>query len=72
MNFFVVYIESGRYLPIKKEWIENPSCGQRSKIFSSPHADAEPDFDCGNILHYFNPKTDACYSAFVVKGFGNY
>lgn len=67
-DFFVVCLKQKRFIIIKKEWIQNPSIGQMSKIFYSKNEDAIPNFD-GSLKYYLNRGIEACYEGYVQKSF---
>lgn len=70
MNFFAVYLESQRYIVVKKEWVQNAVVGKPSKIFFSSKPHVTPAFNL-KTRYYLNRKVDACYKAFILKAFGN-
>lgn len=71
MDFFAVYLESKRFVVIKRQWIENAVVGKLSKVFFSPNCNSVPVFNC-RTRYYLNTNVDACYKAFIYKAFGKH
>lgn len=69
MNFFAVYLESKRFIVIKKTWIKQAIVGKPSAVFFSPNPHAIPVFN-RKLRFYLNSKVGACYEAFIFKAFG--
>lgn len=69
MDFFVVFLESRRYMVVQRQWISNPVVGAEAKIFFSADKNAVPNFEIEPEF-YVNPNLGACYNAFVLKAFG--
>lgn len=69
MNFYVVYLESGKYIALKRNWVQNPILGEESMVFLSKDESANPNFS-SEQLFYVNKNVDATYKAFVYKRFG--
>lgn len=70
-SYFVILLESKRYVAVKKAWIENPTVGSQTKIFFSENNEAVADFTLGNWF-YLYPKIDAVYNGFVYREFGKF
>lgn len=71
MIFFAIYLQSNRFVTIKKDWIEKPIVGSESKVFFSPNPEAIARFDIQKKF-YLNATIDGCYDGFVYKSFGKW
>lgn len=68
---FVVLLNGGKLLVVKKEWIEYPIVRTISKIFFSPYESSEINFKLPT-MQIFSPEETACYLGLVCKHFGKY
>lgn len=66
---YVVLLNNGRLLALKKEWIEFPIVSTISKVFISPQKDAEVDFGLPT-MQVFSREQTSCYLALVCRAFG--
>lgn len=68
---FVVLLNGGRLLAVKKNWIQYPIVHTISKIFFAPYEDAEVNFNLPTMQE-FSPEEYACYLGLICKRFGEY
>lgn len=66
---YVVLLNHGRLLAIKREWIEFPILKTFSKVFFSSQKDVEANFGCP-IMQVFSREQTACYLALICRQFG--
>lgn len=71
MDYFVVLIESKRWVAVNRDWVENPVLREQSKIFFSPNEQAVPDFSMPPQF-YLKKECDGVYDCFVYKQFGKH
>lgn len=66
---FVVCLKQNKLIIVDEKWIQNKSLGAETKVFHSPNAEEEPDFNVYTQF-YFDGTFKAVYDCRVVK-FGN-
>lgn len=65
---FVVLLNGGKLLVVKKNWIEYPIIHSITKIFFSPYEDSEADFSLPT-MQIFSIDDTCCYLGLVCKHF---
>lgn len=71
MAYFVVFLESKRWIVVRKQWIQNPNCGQKSAIFYTQNQNSVANFDAPTGF-YLNERSECVYNAFIWREFGKY
>lgn len=69
MVTFVVMLQNGKLIAVKKEWIQNVK-SQTTKIFFGPN-DSTADFSL-EPKYFFKENQIACYEAHLCKQFGEF
>lgn len=69
MVVFVVMLQNGKLIAIKKEWIQNVE-SRTTKIFFGPN-DSTADFGL-ETKYFFKENQIACYEAQLCKQFGEF
>lgn len=67
--FFIVLLQSKKFIVSKKDWIENPVLYSDTKIFHSPNENTVANFNL-TTSHYFHSDEVAVYNGNVQKMFG--
>lgn len=68
---FVVLLNGGKLLVVKREWIEYPIIHTITKFFFSPYEDSKADFGLPT-MQAFSVDDTACYLGLVCKHFSEY
>lgn len=66
---FVVLLNHGKLVAVKKEWIEYPILDTFSKVFISPRKNVEANFGLPT-MQVFSKQQTACYTALICRQFG--
>lgn len=68
-KFYVVDLECGNRIVVKKSWVENAN-SKKSRIFFSPNLEATPLFVVPK--YYFRENKADCYVGQVVRMYGKF
>lgn len=63
---FAVILESKRHIVVPDNWVQNPTISGKTKIFFSPDARAQPNFNLGQ-KYLFNKNMSNVYEGYALN-----